>query len=72
HELFYTLDKNKVFSYLSGRAYYEDLDKFQEKANLESWGRFDIVIDLATLCDFYVFYIEGNKNSRIIYSSEDE
>lgn len=72
HELFYTLDKNKVFSYLSGRAYYDDLDKFQEKANLESWGRFDIAIDLPTLCNLYIFYIEGNKKSRIIYSSEDE
>lgn len=57
HELFYTLDKKKVFFYLSGRALFDDSDEIQRKADIESWGRFHIKIDLVTLGNIYM--IEG-------------
>ncbi|MDE6253493.1 MAG: immunity 42 family protein [Lachnospiraceae bacterium] len=76
HELFYTLNKEKVFFYLSGRAFFSDSgeiqEKIQEKANLESWARFNITIDLVTLNDIDIFLIEGDKYSRIVYSFENE
>lgn len=72
HELFYTLDKKKVFFYLSGRAFFDDSGEIQEKANIESWGRFHIKIDLVTLGNIYIYMIEGDEYSRIIYSFEDE
>ncbi|MBD5136417.1 MAG: hypothetical protein HDT39_10730 [Lachnospiraceae bacterium] len=68
--------KKKFFFYLNGRAFFDDSgeiqEKIQEKANLESWARFDITIDLVTLNGIDIFLIEGDKYSRIIYSLENK
>lgn len=69
HELFYTMNKDKVFYFLSGQAFIDN-PKYEELATIETWARFSIEIGLDVFSGTTVKLIENERNGRIIFSND--
>lgn len=69
HEMFYQMNKDKVFYFLSGQAFV-DTPQYEEQAIAETWARFSIEIGLDVFSGTIVKLIENEFEGRIIYSIE--
>lgn len=69
HELFYKMDKDKVFYFLSGQAFLDD-PKYEEQALTEMWARFSIEIGLDVFTGTVVKLIENESYARVIFSDD--
>ncbi len=67
HELFYKMNKDKAFYFLSGQAFVDN-PKYEEQAIAETWARFSIEIGLDVFSGTIVKLIENESEARIIYS----
>ncbi len=67
HELFYKMNKDKVFYFLSGQAFVDN-SKYEELAIAETWARFSIEIGLDVFSGTIVKLIENESEGRIIFS----
>ena len=69
HELFYEMDKEKVFYLLSGQAFLDE-QKYEEQALNETWARFSIEIGLDVFSGTVVKLIENELDARVIFSND--
>lgn len=67
HERFFELEMDKVIYLLSGAAFLEGNIEIEKKANEEQWARFNISMPVDTFNDTYVFLIDSNEKSRVIF-----
>ncbi len=68
HESFFIMEMDKLIHLLSGAAFLEGNVKIEEKANEEKWARFDISIPIDTFGDTFIFLIDSEENSRLIFT----
>lgn len=71
HELFYKMNKDRVFYFLSGQAFVDN-PEYEELATAETWARFSIEIGLDVFSETTVRLIENECNGRIIYSVDEK
>lgn len=71
HEKFFVMEKQTVFHLLSGAAFLDDNEEIERRANEEKWARFNISIPIGALGDVFMFLIDSNEKSRLIFTDNE-